>query len=181
MKKEIETLSSRSVYKNNWMTVREDVVRFADGHEGIFGVVDKPDFALILPLHDNGEIQLVEQYRYPVEERYWELPQGSVATVTDGDMALVARIELEEETGLKAETLEPMGRFFQACGFLNQSYHLFLATGLSAGEPRHEIEEQGMITRSFELAKIIDMIQKGQIRDAPSVAAIGQLRLMNRI
>ena len=74
--KEIETISSRVAYKNNWMTVREDKVLRPSGAEGIYGVVDKPDFVAILPIQSNY-IHLVEQYRYPVEGRYWEIPQGS--------------------------------------------------------------------------------------------------------
>ena len=62
---EIETLSTRVVYKNKWMTVREDRIRRLSGAEGIYGVVDKPDFVVILPVQD-GLIHLVEQYRYPV-------------------------------------------------------------------------------------------------------------------
>ncbi|MGB1311824.1 MAG: ADP-ribose pyrophosphatase, partial [Leucothrix sp.] len=71
--KEIETLESRIVYQNKWMSVREDKICRASGAEGVFGVVDKADFVVILPIQDD-DIYLVEQYRYPVEKRFWELP-----------------------------------------------------------------------------------------------------------
>jgi len=85
--KEIETLESRVVYQNKWMSVREDKIRRASGVEGIFGVVDKADFVVILPIQD-GYIHLVEQYRYPVEGRFWELPQGSWEENPDADLNL---------------------------------------------------------------------------------------------
>jgi ADP-ribose pyrophosphatase len=72
----IKTKASRIVYENRWMRVREDAVERQDGAPGIYGVVEKADFAVIVPL-DNGFIHLVEQYRYLVKGRYWELPQGS--------------------------------------------------------------------------------------------------------
>ena len=73
----IETTSTRLVYENRWMRVREDTIRRRDGSIGIYGVVEKPDFVVIVPVEDDGRVHLVEQYRYPVKGRYWELPQGS--------------------------------------------------------------------------------------------------------
>ncbi|MEV2216103.1 NUDIX hydrolase [Streptomyces sp. NPDC050997] len=67
---------SRLVYRNSWMTVREDALRRPDGSDGIYGVVDKPDFVLIIPVEGDG-FHIVEQYRYPVGGRFWEFPQGS--------------------------------------------------------------------------------------------------------
>ena len=68
----VETMHSREVYANPWMTVREDEVRRADGSDGIYGVVDKPDYALVIPL-DGDRLHLVEQFRYPVGESYQKL------------------------------------------------------------------------------------------------------------
>ncbi len=76
------------------MKVHEDAVMFSDGSEGIYGVVDKEDFALIIPMGDDGRFQLVEQYRYPVGGRYWEFPQGSWETKPGTDISLVASGEL---------------------------------------------------------------------------------------
>ena len=73
----IETTSTRLVYENRWMRVREDTIRRRDGSTGIYGVVEKPDFVVIIPVEDDGRVHLVEQYRYPVKGRYCELPQGS--------------------------------------------------------------------------------------------------------
>ena len=73
----IETTSTRFVYENRWMRVREDTIRRRDGSTGIYGVVEKPDFVVIVPVDDDGRVHLVEPYRYPVKGRYWEFPQGS--------------------------------------------------------------------------------------------------------
>lgn len=74
---DIERICSRVVYENRWMRVREDAVRRRDGSDGIYGVVEKPDFVVIVPMEEDGRLHLVQQFRYPVGGRYWEFPQGS--------------------------------------------------------------------------------------------------------
>ena len=175
---EIERLRSRSVYANRWMNVREDDVRFPNGHEGIYGVVEKPDFVLIVPVHSDGRIQLVEQFRYPVGGRYWELPQGSWETRRDVDPVEVARAELAEETGYSAQTMEPVAHWFEAYGFCNQGFHVYRATELTAVDAKRDIEEAGMRTAAFPMTEIVHMIASGAIKDAPSIAAFGWLQMM---
>ena len=97
----IETTSTRLVYENRWMRVREDTIRRPDGSSGIYGVVEKPDFVVIVPVDDDGRLHLVEQYRYPVKGRYWELPQGSWEQAPGAEPLEMARAELREETGLE--------------------------------------------------------------------------------
>ncbi len=70
----IQRISSRIVYQNPWMQLREDVIQRPDGSQGIYSYVDKPDFALIIPVERDG-FHLVNQYRYPVSHRSWEFPK----------------------------------------------------------------------------------------------------------
>ena len=109
--KEIETIESRIVYENKWMKVREDKVRRPSGAEGIYGVVDKADFVAIIPIEQNY-IHLVEQYRYPVSGRYWEIPQGSWEERPEVNSSTVAIGELREETGLVAGKMEHIGHIY---------------------------------------------------------------------
>ncbi len=169
----IQKQSRRMVYANRWMKVHEDAVRFPDGSDGIYGVVDKPDFALIVPVHGDGRYQLVQQFRYPVGARYWEFPQGSWETEPGADPEAVALGELEEETGLRADSLLKLGHLFEAYGFSNQGFHVFLATGLKPGSSRRDHEEQDMRTSSFSRDEVHHMIQSGQIKDASTIAALG--------
>jgi hypothetical protein len=96
----ITTLSSREVYRNHWMRVREDEILRANGEKGIFGVVEKHDSAILLPIED-GRIWLVEQFRYAIQERALELPQGSWEMEIENAEEL-ARGELREEIGMDA-------------------------------------------------------------------------------
>lgn len=174
---DIQKVSRRTVYENKWMKVHEDKVRFPNGADGIYGVVDKEDFALIVPRHADGTFQLVQQFRYPVGSRYWEFPQGSWETKPGTDPKQVALGELEEETGFQANSLVKLGHLFEAYGFSNQGFHVFLASGLEPGRTSRDKEEQDMITACFSLEVIKEMITSGQIKDAPTIAALGLLAI----
>ncbi len=173
---DITTLGSKVVYRNNWMTVREDAIRRRDGSTGIYGVIDKPDFVVVVPLHADGSLQLVQQFRYPIGARCWEFPSGTWGRVGT-DPALVAQHELQEETGLTAATLTHVGHLYADPGTINQGYHVFLATGLTACSAAPEQEEQDMVTRAFNRSEFEAMLLDGTITAAEVVASFGLLRL----
>ncbi|MBL8259103.1 MAG: NUDIX hydrolase [Candidatus Competibacteraceae bacterium] len=174
-KPEIETLASKVVYQNRWMTVREDQIRRQDGSPGIYGVVEKSDFAVIAAVQD-GLIYLVEQYRYPVGMRRWELPQGTWDCGNNEPLEL-ARTELREETGLTAGCIRHIAKLHEAYGYSTQSFDLFFATQLIQGEADLEPEEQGLITQAFPIYAVENMLCDGRITDAVTVASFGLLRL----
>ncbi len=91
-----------------WMTVREDSIRRSDGSTRIYGVVDSPDIAVIIPV-DGDRLHMVEQYRYPVAGRRWEFPAGTADQRLDAEPAALAARELCEETGLIAGTMTLLG------------------------------------------------------------------------
>jgi len=177
----IRQVTTKTVYQNRWMTVREDTTELPDGSPGLYGVIDKPDFAAIVPLHTDGRIQLVEQYRYPVERRMWEIPQGSWPTARDAPALELANAELNEETGLRASKLDHIGHFHANPAMCSQGYDLFLATGLTAGTTAREVTEQDMRTEAIDLPRILDLIDKGEITCAATIAALGLLRLKGLI
>lgn len=177
---EIKTLASKTVYENKWMRVREDRIQRPSGAEGIFGVVEKPDFVVIIPIAD-GCIHLVEQYRYPVQGRYWELPQGSWEDNPDTDHAIIAAGELREETGLIAGKMQYVGHQYLAYGYSNQGYHIYLATDLQQQSSSLDQEEEGLIAKPFTLTQFEEMIIAGAIKDATSVNAYNLARLKSFI
>jgi len=174
-KPEIETTGSTVVYKNRWMAVREDSIVRSNGTSGIYGVVEKADFAVIAAVREQS-LYLVEQYRYPVRGRFWELPQGSWEDRAIDPLEL-AKAELREETGLVADSMVHAGRLFLAYGYSTQAYDLYLATDLHEGETRLEAEEEGLVSREFPVRVVQTMIEDGTIKDATTVAAFGLLRL----
>jgi 8-oxo-dGDP phosphatase len=169
-------IATREVYRNRWMTVREDDIRHPDGSPGIYGVVDKPTAALIVPMENDG-FHLVEQYRYALSRRSWEFPQGTWPDDRQTTTEELARAELVQETGLRAERLESLGSFAIAPGFANQSCEVFRATGLTAGEPDRDPEEQGMLQKWFSREEFERMLRDGVIVDSLTMAAYAKLLL----
>jgi 8-oxo-dGDP phosphatase len=166
----IRTLSSRVVYENPWLTLREDEVEHEDGSRGIYSVVDKPDFALVMPWENDG-FHLVEEYRYPLGERRWQFPQGAFPHGVTGTPEQLAAAELGEETGFTAGRLARLGYLNAAHGLTNQCYHVFLATDLTPGEPRREVTEQDMRQEWFPRVEVERMIREGVLTDDSSLAA----------
>jgi 8-oxo-dGTP pyrophosphatase MutT (NUDIX family) len=168
----IKQLSTKIVYQNPWMIVREDEVEFANHHRGIFGVVDKADFALIIPF-DGHNFHLVKQYRYPIHQWSIEFPQGKHEEVQNESADRLAQAELLEETGLKAGHLEHLGFFHEAPGYSNQGFHIFLATDLTQSQKRLDITEVGLESVTFTAAELETAIIIGKITDAPTISAYG--------
>jgi ADP-ribose pyrophosphatase len=174
------TLSSRIAYQNRWTRVREDRILHADGSPGLYGVVERSDFVIIAPWH-LGQLTLVEQYRYPVQERIWEFPMGMWEQAPGTDPAVLAVAELREETGLTAGRMDYAGQIFQGPGYCNQRGHVFLATDLIQGETDREASEQDMICQDFSLAAFEAMMRDGSVKEAMTIAAFGLLRIKGLI
>ncbi|MGH3767627.1 MAG: NUDIX domain-containing protein [Pseudonocardiaceae bacterium] len=175
----MRTLGTRQVYANAWISVREDQIQRPDGSAGIYGVVDKPDYALIIPL-DGDRVHLVEQYRYPVAARRWEFPAGTAPGRVDIEPAVLAARELREETGLVAGRLELLGMLDVAPGMSAQRGRVFLATEIVAGQPDREHSEQDMRSAWFSRADLDQMLRSGELCDAQSMAAYALLLLHER-
>ena len=167
----ITTLSSREVYRNPWLRVREDEILRSDGKRGFYGVVDKDDCAIILPI-DHGRVWLVEQFRYTIQERALELPQGGWEMQVENSEEL-ARGELKEELGLEAKEMTYLGTLWIAYGFANQKQHVFLATGLTPTDKEPDPEEHDLVARSVPVKEFEEMMLSGVIRDNCTLSAWG--------
>lgn len=177
----ITKISGRTVFESPWMHLREDLVRFPDGSEGQYGIVDKPDYALVVPIHEDGTCQMVKPYRYSVGAAYWEFPQGNWEDNPDADPRELANGELEEETGFRASHLEEIGHLFPAYGFLNQGFNIFIARGLTQGTMNRDAGETGMATAAFSMREIKAMIGTGEVKDASTLAALGLMSLFGKL
>ena len=166
----IRRVASREVYRNSWMTLREDEIERPDGTAGIYAVIDKPSYALVIP-RDGNRFHLVEQFRYPLGLRRWEFPQGTAPDLADLEPAELAERELREETGLRAGSMAELGELDVAPGMSSQRGRVFLATDLTEGEHEREHEEQDMHSAWFDRAEVERMMRDGVITDAQSIAA----------
>jgi 8-oxo-dGTP pyrophosphatase MutT (NUDIX family) len=176
---QIHRVASREVYRNNWLTLREDDIRRPDGSAGIYAVIDKPTYALVIP-RDGDRFHLVEQFRYPLSMRRWEFPQGTAPGQEQLDPTELAARELREETGLRAASMQKLGTLDVAPGMSSQRGWVFLATGITEGEHDREHEEQDMHSGWFSRTQLERMIRDGEITDAQSIAAWALLLLNQR-
>jgi ADP-ribose pyrophosphatase len=165
----IRTLSSREVYRNPWLRLREDKIERSNGVEGIYGVIEKDDCAVILPIEGNT-IYLVEQFRYTIGQRAMELPQGGWESP---DVEELARGELREETGLVAASMTHLGTMWVAYGFAKQRQHVYLATGLTHAGTDPDPEEHDLVLKTASIAEFEQMLLDGTIQDVCTLAAWG--------
>jgi 8-oxo-dGTP pyrophosphatase MutT (NUDIX family) len=165
-----QTLSTRQVYDNPWITVREDAVIRPDGAPGIYGVVEFKNHAVgIVPVDDEGYTWLVGQYRYTLEEYTWEIPAGG-APQGQTPLETAAR-ELQEEVGLVAEQWTSLGPVQTSNSCTSERGEIFLAEGLTMGPSSPEGTEVLQLWR-LPLQQALDMAADGTIADALSVIGL---------
>ncbi|EHH67948.1 NUDIX domain-containing protein [Gluconobacter morbifer] len=171
-----QTLSSRLAYRNPWTALREDIIVHPNGREGLYGIVERGEFVVILPVHADGKVTLIRQFRYPVGERLWELPMGMWETKENVDPVELALGELREETGLRAGEMIHIGTMYQGAGYSNQKGHVFLARNLTRGETAREDTEQDITTHDMTLAAFEELVSGGDFRCMVSLAAFALIR-----
>jgi 8-oxo-dGTP pyrophosphatase MutT (NUDIX family) len=169
-------LSSRKVFENNWITVFEDQVLNPGGGENLYGHVHFKNMAVaILPIDADDHTWLVGQSRYTLGAYSWELPMGGVPM----DEALLdgAKRELAEETGLRADTWRELMRLHTSNSITDESGIVFMATDIHIGEAAPE-ESEDISIRRMHIDAAIEMVKRGEITDAISVAALLRIGLM---
>ena len=172
----MRTTSSREAYRNPWIRVREDIIERDDGSTGLYGVIEKSHFALVLP-YERGGFWVVEEYRLPLDRRVAGFPQGTWARGAGGTPEELARAELAEETGLRAGTLRHLGHLDLAPGLTTQEFDVWLATDLVRGETAREATEADMTCTFVSEAELRARIRDGRFPDGPSIAGYGLLLL----
>lgn len=164
-----QTTSSQVVWSCPWYRVRQDEIITPDGQPGVYNTIEKADAVWIVPVTPDGDILMVYQYRYTVDEWCWEVPAGSVKpgqTITEA-----AREELHEEVGGEGGELIYIGRYFLANGICNEVGHIFLAADVGVGAAKHEAAEVMQVHRR-PIAAALEMVHTGQISDGPTALAL---------
>ena len=167
-------LDSRRVYTGRVVRLDVDTVRFPDGSTGQLELIRHPGAAAIVPCASDPPgadptILLIRQFRYATGGQLWEIPAGTLDPGEDPEAC--ARRELMEETGVTAARLERLTSIWTTPGFTTEVIHLYLATGLTAGEPSRERDEFIEVVPQ-PLSRVLALIREGEIRDAKTVVAI---------
>ena len=167
-------LDSRRIYTGRVVRLDVDTVRFPDGSTGQLELIRHPGAAAIVPCASDPSgadptILLIRQYRYATGGERWEIPAGTLDPGEDPEVC--ARRELLEETGVTAARLQRLTSIWTTPGFTNEVIHLYLATGLTMGQPSRERDEFIEVVPQ-PLSRVLALIRDGEIRDAKTVVAI---------
>jgi ADP-ribose pyrophosphatase len=165
-----KTRTSRPIYQNRWMRLREDVAELPDGRTTIYGVVSTGACVGILPFLDNDRVLMVRQYRYVFgENQRWEMPTGGIHPSETPEQA--AQRELREESGYSAARLEWVSTYYTSKSIVEETAHLYLGYDLtpSALQPDEtEFFEQA----ALPFAEVLDLVVRGEIRDGMTIIAV---------
>lgn len=165
-----QTLNSAVKYENSWLTIRHEEVVTPAGTPGIYGVVSFKNKAIgVVPIDSEGNTYLVGQYRYPLNEYSWEIPEGGCPLGTDPLDS--AKRELKEETGLEAAKWTKIARIHTSNSATDEEGFLYIAEELVQGEHAPE-ETEDLRVWKLPLAEAVNMVMTSQITDSLSVSGL---------
>lgn len=162
-------LGSEMIYQGPVFGLRRDEVIEPTGLRARREVITHPGSVVVLPVLDDGRIVMIRQYRHATRQYLWELVAGRKEPEETPKQG--AARELLEETGYRAKRFKVFLDVFPTPGFLEERMYLVLAEGLKAGEAQPE-EDEKIEVRAYKMKELTEMIKKGRLKDAKSVAGI---------
>lgn len=165
-----QKLSSKIVYENSWIRVREDAVVRPDASKGIYSVVETRDSVVVVALNEKSEVYLIRAFSYPASTWSWGLPGGGGDNEEPEE---AAKRELAEETGITAQTWTYLGTTRICSGLMTERMAVYSARDLSFGK-RPDADDKGLIDQgkfvSFD--EIDTMIANNEIDDAQTITGL---------
>jgi len=167
-------IATRQAYAGRFLKLDVDTVRAPDGTEIQLEMIRHPGASAVVPMlsgldDPDPKILMLRQYRYAADGTMWEIPAGVLQP--GEDPLACAHRELEEETGAKAEKVEHLTTIYTTPGFTDERIHLYWATGITVGKPRHEADEF-IEVRVESLSRVLNLIGSGEITDSKTIVAL---------
>lgn len=170
-----ELKKSEILFRGRVFDLKVDQIEYNSGNTSVREIAVHNGGAVVVPVKDDGKIVLVEQYRYPLDQKLLELPAGKLEK--GEDPLVCATRELEEETGYTSHNIVKLGSIFTTPGFCTEELHIYLATGLIPGEHNREEGEYGMEVHEFTPDELNKMIVNGELKDAKTLCGLLMARL----
>lgn len=172
-----KTLDAEIAYESAWIRVTKSNVLNPAGKPAVYSWVHFRHLAIgIVPMDKEKNTWLVGQYRYPLNEYSWEIPEGGGKH--DIDPVESAKRELLEETGISAKNFHELMRMHLSNSVTDELSISYLATGLEFGEAEPE-ESEVLQIKKISLDEAFEWVMKGKITDAISVATLQRLKWMD--
>lgn len=163
-------LDRKTVHETAWIRIEHHDVLTPQGNAGVYTCVDFKNLAIgIVPIDADGNTYIVGQYRFPLNEYSWEIPEGG------GDKNLPplasAQRELLEETGITASDWELIYEFNTSNSITNEHAFIYIAKGLSFGEPEPDETEQ-LQQRKLPFRELLDMVHRNEVKDSLTIIGV---------
>jgi ADP-ribose pyrophosphatase len=169
---EFAVSGSDTLHVGRILALRLDQVVMPDGHEARREVVEHPGSVVVVPLHDDASVVMIDQYRHPLGRRIRELPAG-LLDIPGEDPVTTARRELLEEVGYTAGDWSVLVDLVASPGFSDEAQRVFLARGLTeVGRPPGTEEEADLSVIRLPLAEAVRQVLTGEIVNGPAVAGL---------
>jgi len=167
-------IKSKRVYTGKIVSLDVDTVRFPDGSVGELEMIRHPGASAVVPFlsdprGEDPQVLLIRQYRYAADGYLYEVPAGRLDKGEDPRDCAIR--ELKEETGCTAEQVDHLYTIYTTPGFTDEKIHVFMATGLVAGETKHEADEF-LDLHPMLLSQALEMIEAGEIQDAKTALGL---------
>lgn len=163
-------LKRKQIYKNPWISVREDILEDEKGKEKVYGVVSMGYGSSVLPIDNEGNVYLVKQFRYGAGEDTIESPGGSIDS--DVNPLAAAKRELKEEIGIEATEWIDLGFVRPLTAVIDHKEYLFIARGFDPAHVFEKNEEEGLELVKVSLEEAVQMVMESKIIHGPCVAVI---------
>ena len=175
----VRKLGERTIYEGYVITVANATFAAPDGTTFDRDVVHHPGAVCVVPVHDDGTVTLVRQFRAPLDGLLLEAPAGK--RDVDGEAPeITAQRELGEEVGLAAGRIELVARFHNSPGFCDEEVFVYLGRDLTeVPSSRDGVEEEAMTIERIPLAEVPSLIAAGALKDAKTI--IGLLLARERV
>lgn len=162
-------INSKKVFTGRLLHVFSDEVRLPDGNTSTREYIKHPGAAAVVPVFENGDIMMIKQFRYPLDQTFYEVPAGKIDS--GEEVEKTAARELQEETGLITENLHYLDPFHPSIGYTDEVIHLFCAWDITITDSNID-DEEFIQTLRMPFKKAVQLVYEGTITDGKSMVSL---------
>ncbi len=167
-------LSSKRVFDGKLLQVYSDQAELPDKSTSVREWIKHPGASAVVPVFEDGTIMLLQQFRYPPNKTFIEVPAGKIDA--GEDQKTTAKRELFEESGVKCKNLEEVGSFYPAIGYADEIIYVYVGWGLTE-ESQSVDDDEFLLKYRIPFSKALNMIKTGEISDGKTICSLVQASL----